>query len=49
MSKTALKEAMKLLNEEEQEAVRKLWREQKRIEREMRKYRRKHIFYVSDM
>lgn len=46
MNKTALTEAMRQLTEEEQEAVRKLWRIQKQIERETRRLRRRHIIYI---
>jgi Na+/phosphate symporter len=43
MSKTALSEAMKKLDNQEQETVRKLWRIQKQIEEEARRMRRRHI------
>ena len=45
-NKTALSEALKLLEPHEKEAVRKLWRLQKQIEQEERRLRRKNIFFT---
>jgi hypothetical protein len=47
MSRTALSEAYEKLDEMEKEAVRKLWRIQKQIEQEMRRLRRKNIFFTA--
>lgn len=45
-TKTASREALKRLEEEELEAVRKYFRIQKQLEREAREWRKRHLLRV---